>query len=470
MFRVVLVVVAVLVVGGALRPSEVVGQEGLSISGVVWWDENGDGVRQPGEIGVVRRPVVLLGSAGLSRQIETDRDGRYVFSGLAAGVYTISLPEELSTLNITVLTFPESRIRPPFTRIVELAAGSIDGIDFGLGEGDPLPMFSGSAFINAAPVDRPRVRALIEGQDCTGPWNLIPPDLDQAFFWISVFSAEHVPGCGEAGDQITFTINGLVANETATWTKVPGGTAPLSERNSRLMLTVGAPFAVFGPRVEERDAAGKQVWGYGYTVAAMVSGQVCAVGLPRVWDSIMVIVPSETTKPGCGREGATVTFAVEGFAVSASRVWTAQPPAEYEELVLDLVKSETARLAGPRFAYYWIDLPEMVPTHPLFDEVEQMVIATIDGEYCGQARGVGPRRVLVAVAPAELREGCGRPGATVSFSQTDAPYATATWEPGFQEGPAAPGIAQAGALAPQGPAEVPSQQILPPSVGDGGLR
>jgi hypothetical protein len=265
-------------------------------------------------------------------------------------------------------------------------------------------------------------------------------------------------------------VNGLPANETASWEPVPPNVSRFYyEENRSLRLTVGPSFDVFWPRVEERDAVGEQVWGYGYTVAAMIDGQVCAIGLPRVWDSIMVIVPSETMRPGCGREGATVTFAIEGFAVSEAQVWSAKSQDEYEELVLDLVKSETAALAGPKFAYYWVELPEMVPTHPLSDEVEQTVIATIDGEYCGQARGVGPKRVLVAVAPAELREGCGRPGATVALSQTDEPYATVTWQLGFHQGPAAPGIAQGGALPPEASTGAPSQQILPPSVGDAGL-
>jgi hypothetical protein len=471
MVRVVLVVVAVLVVGAAGTPSEVVAQEPLSISGSVWSDQNSDGVRQPGDVGIIRRQVFLAGPLGVTRQTQTDRDGRYVFSDLAAGTYSISLSDQ----SLAIQTSPEKRVRPPYTRTVELSTVSVAGVDFGFGMADRLTGFSGLAFINAAPVDDPKVRAFINGQDCTGPQQLIPPDLDHAFFWISVLSSDLLPACGNDGDIVSFTVNGLNANETANYSSVPEGTGPLQDGRGRIRLTVGSSFALFSPRIVDQNEQGQPNVNYFHTVAAIIDDKVCAVGLSRVWASIMIIVPSETMKPGCGREGAVVSFAVEGFAVDATRIWSAKPESpvgdDDEGLVLDLVRSEQSPLVGPRFAYYWIALPEMVPTHPLFDEVEQIVTATIDGEYCGQARGVGPRRVLVAVAPAELREGCGRPGATVAFSQTDEPYATAPWQPGFHDGPAAPGIAQAGELAPT-PAEVrmPSQDISPPSVGDSGMR
>ena len=475
MIRTLLLVVGFSVGLAVFTGRSAVAQEPLSISGTVWFDQNSDGVRQPGDIGVARRELFLAGPGGVTRQTQTDRDGHYAFSGVSAGTYSVSMSEQ----TMTIQTSPEKRARPPYSRIVELSTVSVEGVDFGFGMADRLTGFRGLAFINAAPADNPRVRAFVDGLDCTGPQQLIPPDLDHAFFWISVLSSALLPGCGDDGDVVTFTINGLAANETAMYTAVltrqegvsPPGQTPLQDERHSLNLTVGAPFAVFWPEVYEYDEVGHREFNYGHTVAAMIDGQVCAVGLSRVWASIMVIVPSETMKPGCGREGAIVTFAVEGFGMSETEVWSAKPqlPASDEGLDLELVKSETAPLAGPRFAYYWIDLPAMVPTHPLFDEVEQIVIASIDGKYCGQARGVGPRRVLVAVAPAELREGCGRPGAQVAFSQTDEPYATATWQPGFHDGPAAPGIAQAGELAPARE-QAPSQAISPPSVGDGGLR
>src|SRR5687768_8655227 len=120
MFRVVLVVVAV-VVGGALTPADVVAQEPLSISGSVWSDQNSDGVRQPGDVGIIRRQVFLAGPLGVTRQTQTDRDGRYVFSDLAAGTYSISLSDQ----SLAIQTSPEKRVRPPYTRTVELSTVSV---------------------------------------------------------------------------------------------------------------------------------------------------------------------------------------------------------------------------------------------------------------------------------------------------------------------------------------------------------
>ena len=469
MFRVVLLVVAVVVLGGALRSSDAVAQEPLSISGTVWWDVNGDGIRQPNESGLSRLGVSLLGQGGVLASSLTDEQGGYSFGGLQPGLYAIRTTE---FFGMSIQTYPSRRLEPPFVRPVTVENKPVAGVNFGFYRIGREPAFMGLAFINAGPANNPKIRAFVGGLDCTLPGGILPTDLDPATYMVTVASSDLLAGCGQPGDVVSFTVNGLLANESAIWQPVPPNVSRFYyEENRSLRLTVGPSFDVFWPRVQERDGSGDPVFGYGYTVAAMIDGRVCAVGLPRVWDSIMVIVPSETMTPRCGREGATVSFAVDGFATSEMGVWSEKPQDEYEELVLDLVKSETAALEGPKFAYYWIDLPAMVPTHPLFDEVEQIVIATIDGEYCGQGRGVGPRRVLVAVAPAELREGCGRPGAPVAFSQTNEPYATVTWQPGFHEGPAAPGIAQAGELAPA-PAEeqAPSKAISPPSVGNGGLR
>jgi hypothetical protein len=463
------VFLAVVLANAVLSGFETASADDLSISGNVWFDTNSDGVRQANENGN-GTGVVLYGPGGTRSNTNADTQGNYTFAGLAAGEYVVEVP--LTSFVQMVLVLGDEKSGPPFNQSVTLTDTPVQHVDF-VFVNARLPMFIGLAFINAAPADFPKVRAFIDGADCTGPPGILPTDLDAATYQVSVLTAELKQDCGEDGDTVTFTINGLLANETALFQTVPPGTAPLQDGRGRLRLTFGPPFDVFWPSIDERDSAGNPVFDYDYTVVAMIDGKICATGLGRVWASIMVIVPSEVQEPGCGNEGAVVSFAVDGFATSVTRIWRSEPPSEgYEALPIKLVKSESAALAGPRFAYYWVDLPEMRSTHPLIDEVTQFVGAQVDGHSCGSARGVGPARVLVTVAPASLREGCGTPGATVELSQGTGSFATLAWQPGFHDAPAAPGIAQAGELVEPAPASttVPgSSQIAPPSVGDAGL-
>lgn len=116
---------------------------GGSISGVVFNDFDGDGVRDASEPGVAGVVVELRPSASeaLSRVI-TDRAGHYAFGDLRADVYRVTalplpnVPIRLTTSNPLVVT------------LIELADGSVshfDGADFGYVVGIPpqpgMPVF-----------------------------------------------------------------------------------------------------------------------------------------------------------------------------------------------------------------------------------------------------------------------------------------------------------------------------------------
>lgn len=87
--------VAVIGAVGAVVPGYLDPTLPLSLGDMAWWD-NGDSLQNPGEQGV--GGVVLrltgtetVGGAAVNRLTQTDASGRYLFPGLAAGQYTLTL-------------------------------------------------------------------------------------------------------------------------------------------------------------------------------------------------------------------------------------------------------------------------------------------------------------------------------------------------------------------------------------------
>jgi hypothetical protein len=228
-------------------------------------------------------------------------------------------------------------------------------------------------------------------------------------------------------------------------------------------LTAGAPFAYLSPTILRRGPGREPENTYGRTVLAMIDGKVCGVGRHRVWGSVLLAIPSEDQEAGCGHEGVEVSFAVDGFAVPETLKWS---PGQHEGFTFTLDPSPDGPFAGPPFAYYTVSLAPRPPD--FLGQFSQHIEAWIDGEPCGTVSGEGPAEALLLVAPDELVDGCGRKGATVTFTLNGRPLGESVpWEPGFHEGPDASSAGSQPTPATPAPG---GGQITPPDTGSAGLK
>ncbi len=109
------------------------GQTGLVLSGAVFFDSNGNGIRNPGEPGIARQTVFLdLQHSGKLDSGDpwtvTAADGTFSFTGLASGSYTVS--EAFSKNNVAVTGAGS-------TQVVTLSA-NVANVNFGNVPFNPL--------------------------------------------------------------------------------------------------------------------------------------------------------------------------------------------------------------------------------------------------------------------------------------------------------------------------------------------
>lgn len=88
---------------GYLTPAQML----ATIAGVVWVDDNGNGVQDPGEVGLAGVTVLLRAPGGATPTVSTAADGSYSFTGLAGGNYSVEFP---NTTNGVALSLGSSNV------------------------------------------------------------------------------------------------------------------------------------------------------------------------------------------------------------------------------------------------------------------------------------------------------------------------------------------------------------------------
>lgn len=110
---------------------------GGAIGDTVWYDSNGDGIKDSAEPGILGVKVTLAadfnrdGTVDYSTSTTTDQNGYYLFPNLPAGRYTITLDKTTLPSGV-VQTFDYDGIATPDTATVDLMDGEVNlDVDFG---------------------------------------------------------------------------------------------------------------------------------------------------------------------------------------------------------------------------------------------------------------------------------------------------------------------------------------------------
>jgi Ca2+-binding RTX toxin-like protein len=109
-------------VGTQTIPLKVAAISSFEISGTSFEDRNGDGFYAASEAGLSGRTITLMDAIGRQSTTSTDENGAYAFTGLAAGIYTVTEAVQGDYIQTT----PTGR-----SHTVTIGDDDIAGLDFG---------------------------------------------------------------------------------------------------------------------------------------------------------------------------------------------------------------------------------------------------------------------------------------------------------------------------------------------------
>jgi hypothetical protein len=201
------------------------------VTGVVYHDLDGDGMRDPGEPGLGQREVSLsLGDVVFATGTSTG-SGSYVIGDLAPGTYGVvaDVHEELGLCVDGLVTFdpiPHTacpHVTLPWTAtqefgLVIVEAGVDTTLDIGARQVD-VAVVTGAAILEGdyAPLHSP-IEALVGGMECGTTTAAGGPEL----FTLHVVGEGERAGCATPGAEVTFTVGGVPAAETYAFSAFGG--------------------------------------------------------------------------------------------------------------------------------------------------------------------------------------------------------------------------------------------------------
>ncbi|MFA5889516.1 MAG: hypothetical protein WDA27_00960 [Actinomycetota bacterium] len=209
----------------------------------------------------------------------------------------------------------------------------------------------------------------------------------------------------------------LAAAILATWAFATPAAAEWSSDASRFTgeVWVDGEYASNLPvtaKIGDIDCSGKSLWVGGFSGPSKGWGD-------RASSRYVLEVLSADEKPGCGTDGARVTFYVRGEIAKPTGIWKV---GERPELRLRAGKDFAAYSGGYTF------------DHTVSPDSDYAMRAFIRGKVCGEWakwRDTTSFRYFVVLSD-ELRSGCGREGDVVTFAVAgESARQQVVWKPGF---------------------------------------
>lgn len=186
--------------------------------------------------------------------------------------------------------------------------------DSGLYLVDPNPSyFIGEVWKNAAPVKAGTpVTAWIGDTDCGEGYVYSIGSTSR--YEVIVRSASTRAGCGTEGAEVRFTLGGESTPTVGYW-----HVRTMQNIQQVVDIVIGPPFAVYDVQLPP-EPGNKTLQAY---IGDTLCGEATASGggmVPNLQGRL--VVPPESLRAGCGRDGATVRFVVDGVMYSPTQPWT----------------------------------------------------------------------------------------------------------------------------------------------------
>jgi hypothetical protein len=276
------------------------------VSGFVFEDKNGNGVRDEGERGV--EWDLLMCMSDMCQQGTTDGNGRFHFDKVIPGRNSISLAHAVTgwqrvvnDCDVGTFTYEQGEQKTIYLPLRFV--------------GEHVSGFGGSVWNDGSPVpEGTRVEALV-GEKVCGETTTCGLRESRYFTWVA--SAEEEEGCAEEGGEVHFRVDGAAANQTAQWH---------DGESVAVDLFAGPEPAVFEGSVSvHRPDTTYAMAPVGTPVQAYVADQLCGESTiftvhpgPNMYQ---VAVLPDALRAGCGKEGTPITFTIGGEPANEKAVW-----------------------------------------------------------------------------------------------------------------------------------------------------
>ncbi|MCH8813754.1 MAG: hypothetical protein IH957_01470 [Chloroflexi bacterium] len=317
---------------------------GGTVIGVMFQDIDEDGVRDPGEPGISGHPLELE-MGGVVVQTATTAAGGAFSLAAAPGSYTLRADtnfhaffcvDTFGSFNPTALDdcmTPEVpwAFTTPEEVPLALAAGETETVDFGIRRADVAVLAGIVVHQGGKAPPGTVIEAFVGETKCgeTAVESYVPGGIHN--YELAVFGAGEIDGCAEPGEGVSFTVNGLQADQVLAYEPTGSGMRPMA-------LVAITDYAIYWAQ----ELALPNAFDPSPSAYGVIDGFVCQgadiqvmyppfIGGPLVGFAGIAVASAELL-PGCGYPGALVSFRVGTKETGTVAVW--EPGIHYIDMDL----------------------------------------------------------------------------------------------------------------------------------------